>query len=138
MVVAIFPSFQGLVKVIMGCYWLANTATPVSLFLIGLRRIRPHAEPIGGAAVPSAPSIQNMGVDQGQADISMGKRFLDRPNIVPILKQVGGKGMAEGVTACRFGGSREWGRWRTRATLEVSTADRRRGARSPAAPGAFR
>ena len=81
----------------MGCYWLANTATPVSLFLIGLRRIRPHAEPIGGAADPSAPSIQDMGVDHGRADISMAKKFLDRPNIVPILKQVGGKGMAEGV-----------------------------------------
>jgi len=138
MVAAIFPSFQGLVKVIMGCYWLANTATPVSLFLIGLRRIRPHAEPIGGAADPSAPSIQDMGVDHGCADISMAKKFLDRPNIVPILKQVGGKGMAEGVTACRFGGSREWGCWHSRAALEVSTADRRRDERSPTAPGAFR
>jgi hypothetical protein len=86
MVAAIFPSFQGLVKVIMACYWLANAAAPVSLFLIGLQTIRSHVEPIGGAADPSAPSIQDMGVDHRRAHIPAPKQVLKRPDIIVIFQ----------------------------------------------------
>ncbi len=33
----------------------------------------------------------------------MAKQFLDRPNVITILKQVCSKGMAEDVTACGLG-----------------------------------
>ncbi len=33
----------------------------------------------------------------------MPKEFLDRPDIVAVLKQMGGKGMPEGVTTGRLG-----------------------------------
>jgi len=33
----------------------------------------------------------------------MPKEFLDRPDVVAVLKQMSGKGMPEGVTTCGFG-----------------------------------
>ena len=44
-----------------------------------------------------------MGIDHGRTDVLMPKEFLDRPDIVAVLKQLGGKGMPEGVTTGRLG-----------------------------------
>ena len=44
-----------------------------------------------------------MGIDHGRTDVLMSKEFLDRPDIVAVLKQMGGKGMSEGVTTGRLG-----------------------------------
>ena len=85
MVAAIFPSFPGLVKVIMACYWLANIAAPVSLFLLGLQTIWAHSECISRAPHASSPSIWTMSVDYPGTHIPMPKLFLNRPDVVPIF-----------------------------------------------------
>ena len=48
-------------------------------------------------------SIEDMRVDHGRADVLMAQQFLDRPNIIAVLKQMGGKRMPEGVATGRFG-----------------------------------
>jgi hypothetical protein len=85
LVAAILPSFRWVVKVLHDRCYSANTAAPVSLFLMGLRRTRFHPELIGGAVDPSAPSIQDMRVDHRRADIPMTQRLLDRPDIVTLF-----------------------------------------------------
>ena len=50
-----------------------------------------------------------MGIDHGRTDVLMPKEFLDRPDIVAVLKQMGGKGMPEGVTTGRLNNRREEG-----------------------------
>jgi hypothetical protein len=40
-------------------------------------------------------SVQDMGVNHRRADVSVAQQLLDRPNIIPILQQVGGKGVAK-------------------------------------------
>jgi len=64
----------------------ANTAAPVSLFLIGLRRIRPHAEPIGWAADPSTPSIEDMGIYHRGAYIPVSEQLLNCPDVVAVFQ----------------------------------------------------
>jgi hypothetical protein len=44
-----------------------------------------------------------MGGDHGRADIILAKKFLDRPNILPVLQEVSREEMAEGVTTCGVG-----------------------------------
>lgn len=48
-------------------------------------------------------SIEDMRIDHGRTDILMAQQFVDRPNIVTVLKQMRGKRMPEGVTTGRFG-----------------------------------
>ncbi len=43
-----------------------------------------------------------MGIDLGRFDIPVPQKFLDRPNIVAVLKQVGGKTVAEYMGAYLF------------------------------------
>ena len=44
-----------------------------------------------------------MRVDHRRAHISVPQQFLDRPNIIPVLQQVGRKGVAQRMAACRLG-----------------------------------
>ena len=44
-----------------------------------------------------------MGVDHRRAYVSVAQQLLDRPNIIAIFQQMGGKGVTERMTACRFG-----------------------------------
>jgi len=48
-------------------------------------------------------SVQHMGVNHRRANVSVAQQLLDRQNIIPILQQVGGKGVAKRMAACRFG-----------------------------------
>lgn len=43
-----------------------------------------------------------MGVDHGGFDVSVAKKFLDGPNVVSVLEEVGRKAMAEGVATGGF------------------------------------
>jgi len=40
-----------------------------------------------------------MGVDHSRADVPVSQKFLDCPDIVPVFKEMCGKGMAQGVRA---------------------------------------
>jgi len=57
---------------------------------------------IEGGADCEAASLQDMGVDHGGANVFVAKQFLDGADVVAILKQVGGKGVAKGVTGDAF------------------------------------
>ena len=43
-----------------------------------------------------------MGIDLRGSDIGMAQQFLHRTKVLTCLKQVGGKGMSEGMTADPF------------------------------------
>jgi len=43
-----------------------------------------------------------MGVDHRRAHVLVAQQLLDRPNIIPIFKQVGRKGVAKRMAACRL------------------------------------
>jgi len=47
-----------------------------------------------------------MRVDHGCADIVVAQELLDRSDVVPIVQQMGGEGVAEGVTAYALGDAR--------------------------------
>ena len=49
-----------------------------------------------------AAALQDMGVDHGGADIFVTKQFLHGTDIIPILEQVGGKGVPEGMAGYTF------------------------------------
>ena len=51
----------------------------------------------GGAAV------EDVGVDHGGADIAVAEQLLHGANIGPVLEQVSGEGVAEGVAAGPLG-----------------------------------
>ena len=44
-----------------------------------------------------AAALEDVGVDHGGADVLVAEQFLDGANIVAILEQMGGKGMAKGM-----------------------------------------
>jgi len=45
--------------------------------------------------------VQDMGVDHRCADVFVAKKFLDGADIIACLKQMRGKGVAEGVATRR-------------------------------------
>jgi hypothetical protein len=47
-------------------------------------------------------SIKDMRIDHDRTDVPMPEEFLDRPNIIAVLKQMGSKRMPEGVAARWF------------------------------------
>ena len=47
-------------------------------------------------------AIENMGVDHRGFDIFVAEEFLDGADVVAALQEVGGEGVAEGVTAVRL------------------------------------
>jgi len=49
-----------------------------------------------------AAPIQHMGIDLSSADILVSKQFLHRPDVITLLQQVGGEGMAKRMTADPF------------------------------------
>ena len=50
-----------------------------------------------------------MGIDHGGFDVFVAKQFLNSTNVVAILQEMGGKGVAEGVGGNRFGYFRKAG-----------------------------
>ena len=79
---AILPLFQGVVKVFHGQPFPANAAAAVSLFPIGLQTFRMHFKHIGGAADPSASSIEDMGINHRGAHVRVPQQLLDCPDVV--------------------------------------------------------
>lgn len=83
---------------------------------IGPRHIQPSTLPGPGwsevvipdpPACPAAfPSVEHMGIDHRGADILVPEKFLYRPDVVSILKQVCGKRMTERVAARGLGDPR--------------------------------
>ena len=47
--------------------------------------------------------IKNVGVDHGDFDVFVAEEFLDGADVVAVLEEVGGEGVAEGVAADAFG-----------------------------------
>lgn len=81
----------------------ANTVRFVSLFRLLLMPLRCQSESIRWAVDSPPAPIYDMCVDHRRTHIRMAQQFLHGSNVIPILQQVGGKGMAERMTACRFG-----------------------------------
>ena len=82
---------------------MANTAEVVSLFRLTPRALQVQSEAISRALDSPAAPVQDMGVDHRRAHVLMAQQLLDRPNIIPVLQQVGRKGVAKRMAACRFG-----------------------------------
>ena len=57
---------------------------------------------IQGAADGEATSIEDVGVDHGCLDVFVAEEFLDCPDVITGLEQVGGEGMTEGMTSDVF------------------------------------
>jgi hypothetical protein len=53
--------------------------------------------PVGGASDSGRPPVEDVRVDHGSADITVAEKLLDGPDVVVVLQQVGGEGVAEGV-----------------------------------------
>jgi hypothetical protein len=53
------------------------------------------------ADAPSSP-VENVGVDHRRADVLVPKKFLDRPDIIPILQEMGSERMPECVASDGF------------------------------------
>ena len=70
---------------------MVKTAAPVSLIPLGSQRIWAFSEFIGRAANETPPTVQNVGVFHGRADILVPQEFLNRPDIAPFLEQMGGE-----------------------------------------------
>jgi hypothetical protein len=51
---------------------------------------------------PSHTSVQDMGINHCRADVVVSEKFLDRPDIISVLKQVCCKGVAQSVAPGRF------------------------------------
>ena len=69
----------------------------------------PSSQPlqsIDWASHPRATPVQNMCVDHGRPHIAMAEEFLNRSDVVPVLEQVGGKGVPECVAGSRLGQAR--------------------------------
>lgn len=65
----------------------------------GVRRLclHPRFETVFRTVYSMSASIKDMRMDHGPTDVQMLEEFLDRPNIIAVLKQMGGKRMMGGV-----------------------------------------
>ena len=64
-----------------------------------------ESEAVCWAVHAVSASIEDMRREHRGLDIFVAQQLLDRPNIRAILQEVGSKGVAERITACRFGDS---------------------------------
>ena len=64
----------------------------------GARSPRPsRPQPVHRAPDSQPATVQDMGVDHGGADIPVPQEFLDGPDVISVLQQVGGKAVPEAV-----------------------------------------
>lgn len=56
-------------------------------------------KPIGWAADSPAAPVEHMAADHRRADVPVSQKFLDRPDIVAVFREMRGKGMAQRVRA---------------------------------------
>src|SRR5207247_1070351 len=64
---------------------------------------------VGRASDGAWAPVQDVRVDHGRADVLVAEELLDCPNVVAVLQQVGGKGVAERVAAHALGDARPKG-----------------------------
>ena len=58
---------------------------------------------VGGTAdTPASGPVQNVGIDHRRFQILVPEQLLDRPDIISLVQQVGGKAVPKCVTAHRF------------------------------------
>jgi hypothetical protein len=62
-----------------------------------------ESEAVCWAVYAISASIEDMRIDHGGADVPVSEEFLDCPDIIAVLKWMGGKRMPEGVTTGWFG-----------------------------------
>src|SRR5262245_29455899 len=65
---------------------------------------RSHA--IGRALDAARPPVEDVGVDHGRAHVPVPQELLDGADILAVLEQVGGEGVAQGVTGGGLGDAR--------------------------------
>ena len=65
---------------------MTNTATPVSLILLGQQRIWAYSELIGRATDPSTPSIEDVGIYHRGAYIPVSEQLLNCPDVVAVFE----------------------------------------------------
>ena len=63
-------------------------------------------DPVRGASDRPRAPVEDMRIDHGGADVVLAQEFLDRPDVVAIVQQVGGKGVTESVAAHALGDAR--------------------------------
>jgi len=51
-------------------------------------------------------TVEHMGIDHGGPYVAVAEELLDRADVLPLLQQVGGKGVPEGVAAGRLADTR--------------------------------
>src|SRR6266496_6567860 len=56
----------------------------------------------GTADTPASGPVQNVGIDHRRFQILVPEQLLDRPDIISLVQQVGGKAVPKCVTAHRF------------------------------------
>ena len=71
-------------------------------FVWGDRQRRALAQYVHRAADASSSAVEDVGVDHRGAHVPVAQQLLDRPDIVSVLEQVGGEGVAEGVAGDVF------------------------------------
>jgi len=62
--------------------------------------------PVGGASDACGAQVEDVGVDHGGADIAVAEELLDGPDVMVVLQQMGGEGMAKDVTRGGLGDAR--------------------------------
>ena len=72
-----------------------------------LMRVSGGVLAIEGTADGQTSFVEDVGIDHGGANVFVAEEFLHGANIVPRFEEMGGKGMAEGVTGDAFGEPQE-------------------------------
>ena len=67
----------------------------VSLFRFPSQALQAKSESIGRAVDSLPASVQHMGLDHRRADFFVTQPLLDPPNIIPVLQEVGPKGVTK-------------------------------------------
>ena len=62
-------------------------------------RTRHTSQPVQGAYHAARAPVQDVGVDLRGLDVSMAQQLLHGADVIAGFKQVGGEGVAEGMTA---------------------------------------
>jgi len=74
------------------------------------RILSPDSLKIQRAAHRQTAALENVGVDHRRPHVLVPQQFLDGPDVVPGLEQVGGKGVPQGVRGHALGDARFLGR----------------------------
>ena len=65
-----------------------------------------EVEFVGGADDAVGAAVEDVGVDHGRLDVAVAEEFLDGADVVSVLEEVGGEGVAQGVTGGGLGDAR--------------------------------